>query len=201
LHIDAREADQTGRSDLQGFLALPDGKPSIGGIMSFNTFVKIEKPLTFALDVFVSTCFAAILVLTILQVVLRYGLNAAILGGNEAMEHLFIYTTAIGAAIAVRRGQHIRISYFVDLLPDAVSRIVNVAALLLVAVLNGVMIYFSLPWIQKVGTNESPVMRIPEWIVQISIPVGCGLVILYCLYSAAKLFLLADEMGEVDSEC
>jgi TRAP-type C4-dicarboxylate transport system permease small subunit len=178
---------------------LHGGFSSKGGQM--NTFVKIEKPLTIALDVFVSLCFAAILVLTILQVVLRYGLNAAILGGNEAMEHLFIYTTAIGAAIAVRRGQHIRISYFIDLLPDTLSRIAEALALLLVAVLNGVMIYYSVPWIQQVGSNESPVMRMPEWIVQISVPIGCGLVILYCLYNIAKLFFPDADTGEVDPEC
>jgi len=43
------------------------------------------------------------------------------------------------------------------------------------------MIYYSVAWISKVGNNESPVMRIPEWTMQISIPVGCGLVIFYCL--------------------
>ena len=166
-----------------------------------NIFGKMEKPLTLALDVFVSLCFAAILTLTILQVLLRYGFNTSILGGNEAMEHLFIYTTAIGAAIAVRRGQHIRINYFVDLLPNFVCRVVTATTYLLVAFLNGVMIYYSVPWIQKVGGNESPVMRIPEWTVQVSIPAGCGLVILYCLYSAAKIFLPDMEPGEADSEC
>ena len=167
------------------------------GNKGMSLFSKLEKPLTTALDVFISLCFATILMLTILQVFLRYGLNASILGGNEAMEHFFIYTTAIGAAIAVRRGQHIRISYFVELLPNPVCRAVTAAGFLLVAFLNGVMIWYSVPWIQKVGSNESPVMRIPEWTVQISIPIGCGLVILYCLYNAVKLFRPDLEAGEV----
>ena len=169
--------------------------------MSMNIFVKLDRPLTLALDVFVTFCFTAILVLTILQVLLRYGFNTSILGGNEAMEHLFIYTTAVGAAIAVRRGQHIRISYFADLLPLMFCRLITAASFLLVAFLNAVMIYYSVPWIQKVGGNESPVMRIPEWTVQISIPIGCGLVILYCLSRAVKLFLTGAETAEVDSEC
>lgn len=171
------------------------------GNMGMTILGKIEKPLTLALDVFVSVCFAVILSLTILQVLLRYGLNAAILGGNEAMEHLFIYTTAVGAAIAVRRGQHIRISYFVDLLPDLMGRLVTMVAYLLVAFLNLVMIVYSIPWIQKVGGNESPVMRIPEWTVQIIIPIGCGLVIIYCFYCIVKLIWPDVEPGEVDSEC
>jgi TRAP-type C4-dicarboxylate transport system permease small subunit len=142
---------------------------------------KITHILTIILDAVIASFFAAILLITILQVLLRYGFNQSLLGGNEAMEGLFIYTTAIGAAAAVRRRQHININFMVKLLPVLHQRVVDVLVHLLVAFLNGVMIYYSVAWINKVGGNESPVMRIPEWTIQISIPVGCGLVIFYCL--------------------
>ena len=67
------------------------------------------------------------------------------------------------------------------------------------AFLNGIMIYYSVTWISKVGGNESPVMRIPEWIFQISIPLGCGLVILYCL--ANTMLTLAGEWPEKEPSC
>lgn len=162
---------------------------------------KLEKILTFTLDGFVALAFSAILVITILQVFLRYGFNAAILGGNETMESLFIYTTAIGAAIAVRRSQHIRISVLVDKLPSFFARMVEAFGLMLVAFLNGVMIYYSVPWIQKVGGHESPVMRIPEWTIQISIPIGCGLVILYCLHRVLLMFINNRELDLHDGQC
>jgi len=133
------------------------------------------------LDVVIASFFTFIIFTTIVQVILRYVFNASILGGNEAMEALFIYTTAVGAAVAVRRRQHINISYFVQLLPALFQRLVDIAVHILIAFLNGVMIYYSISWISKVGTNESPVMRVPEWIFQLSIPIGCGLVIIYCL--------------------
>ena len=141
----------------------------------------LDKILTRVLDSVVAIFFAAILVITLLQVTLRYGFNMGILGGNELMEFLFIYTTALGAAVAVRRRQHINISFFVDILPKPLYRIVDAFGWLSVAFLNGILIWTSFSWIRQVGSNESPVMRIPEWTVQISIPVGCGLVILYCL--------------------
>lgn len=139
--------------------------------------------LTVALDAVIASFFAVILLITILQVILRYGFNASMLFGGEAMEGLFIYTTAIGAAAAIRRRQHIHINFLTKLLPAGAQRAVDIFAHLMVAVLNGVMIYYSVAWISKVGGNESPVMRIPEWTMQISIPVGCGLVILYCLFN------------------
>jgi TRAP-type C4-dicarboxylate transport system permease small subunit len=142
---------------------------------------KSEHILARIIDGAIALFFAAILLITIFQVFLRYGFNSSILGGNEAMEALFIYTTALGAAVAVRRRMHININFLVRLLPVTGQKLTDILVHLLVVFLNGAMIYFSIDWISKVGGNESPVMRIPEWIMQISIPLGCFLVICYCL--------------------
>ena len=159
---------------------------------------KTADILTVILDGAIASFFAAILLITILQVVLRYGFNESVLGGNEAMEGLFIYTTAIGAAVAVRRRKHININFMVKLLSVLHQRIVDVLVHLLVAFLNGVMIYFSVAWISKVGSNESPVMRVPEWTMQISIPLGCGLVICYCLVNI--ILTIRGEWPEAENQ-
>ena len=112
---------------------------------------------------------------------MRYGFNAAIIGGNEAMNYLFIYTTALGAAISIGNSEHIKISFLVDKLNNRSRKLVNIANYLLVGFINGVMIWYSLPWIRSTGYFESPVLRIPNWFVQISVPFGCSLVFLYCL--------------------
>ena len=152
------------------------------------TLHKFANILRLCLDAVIAAFFAVILLTTILQVVLRYGFNSSVLGGSELMEGLFIYTTAIGAATALSRRQHINIDFVVGLLPIPLQRLVDILAHLLVAFLNGVMIYYSVTWISKVGGNESPVMRVPEWTMQISIPIGCGLVIFYCLVNIILTF-------------
>ena len=133
------------------------------------------------LDGVITFFFSVIFTLTVLLVVLRYVFNTAIIGGNEAMEYLFIYTTAIGAAVALGRRNHIKITYFIDKLPERVRRVVDVSDLILIGFINGVMIWYGIPWIQSVGSFKSPVLRIPNMIVQASIPIGCGLVILCCI--------------------
>jgi TRAP-type transport system small permease protein len=142
---------------------------------------RLADRLTCILDVVIAALFSAILLITILQVFLRYLFNDSIIGGNELMEGLFIYSTAVGAAVAVRRRQHININYFIEQLPKFLQRLDDILVHALIAFLNGVMIFYSVRWISKVGSNESPVMRVPEWIFQISIPIGCSLVIAYCL--------------------
>lgn len=161
----------------------------------------LDKFLTRVLDAVVAVFFAAILAITLLQVTLRYGFNWGILGGNELMEFLFIYTTALGAAVAVRRKQHININCFIEALPKALYRFVDAFGWLSVAFLNGVLIWTSISWIRQVGGNESPVMRIPEWTVQISIPIGCGLVILYCLSNVAACFRQGHHKEDSEKTC
>ncbi len=149
-----------------------------------NALRRVLALLEAALETLVTLCFFVILALTVILVVLRYVFNASIMGGNELMEYLFVYTTAVGAAVAMARDQHIRITWFVDKLPPGGRRIVDAAALLLAAFINAVMIHYSVPWIRTVGAFQSPVLRIPNRFIQMILPIGCGLVIVYCVYHA-----------------
>ena len=142
---------------------------------------RMEQFATRLLEAIVTLFFFIILSITITLVIMRYGFNAAIIGGNEAMNYLFIYTTALGAAVSIANGEHIKITFLVDKLKPGLRRFVNIVNFLLVGFINGVMIWYSIRWIRSAGYYESPVLRIPNWIVQISVPVGCSLVILYCL--------------------
>ena len=162
--------------------------------------IRVASLLTFILDCVIASIFTVILLITILQVILRYVFNESIIGGNELMEGLFIYTTAIGAAVAVRRRRHINISYIIQLLPKFLQCLDDILVHALIAFLNGVMIFYSLRWIGKVGSNESPVMRVPEWIFQISIPIGCSLVIVYCLIMII-LGIRGDSPAQGDEPC
>ena len=142
---------------------------------------QLEKLVSRLLEFIITFFFFIILSITITLVLMRYGFNAAIIGGNEAMNYLFIYTTALGAAVSIGNAEHIKITFLIDRLKARPRKFVNIINYLLIAFINGVMVWYSLPWIRSTGDFESPVLRIPNWMVQISIPVGCSLVILYCL--------------------
>jgi TRAP-type C4-dicarboxylate transport system permease small subunit len=163
-----------------------------------NTLVRIERLLTRLLEVIVTTFFFFIIAITITLVIMRYGFNAAIIGGNEAMNYLFIYTTALGAAISIHRDEHIKISFLIDKLDPVLRRYVHVINYLLIAFINAVMIYLSFPWIRSAGGFESPVLRIPNAIVQASIPIGCCLVILFCLGNIVHTLIPAND-AETDT--
>jgi TRAP-type C4-dicarboxylate transport system permease small subunit len=155
--------------------------------MEENSWTKKGDWLDKILDGIITTLFFVILMLTIILVILRYVFNSTIIGGNELMEYLFIYTTALGAALAIGRREHIKIMYFVDKLPAPIKAIVEVIALLLVAFINVVIFKLSFAWIMKVGMAESPVMRVPMRTIEVSVPIGCGLAVFYCLFDSWKI--------------
>ena len=146
-----------------------------------DKFYRIEQFVTRLLEVIITFLFFIILSITITLVVMRYGFNSAIIGGNEAINYLFIYTTALGVAVSIGKVEHIKISFFIDKLNQKHRRYINIFNYIAIGFINAVMIHYSLPWIKSAGNFESPVLRIPNWIVQISVPIGCILVILYCL--------------------
>lgn len=160
----------------------------------------LERSLGKALQAMVALFFFGILCLTVTLVLLRYGFNSSIIWGSEAMNYLFIYTTAIGAAAAIGSETHIKISCLRDLAKGRVRKAVDLLAYLLVFTVNAVMCWCSLPWIFAVGTFESPVMRIPMWVVQAAIPVGCSLACLFCLLHMIRI-VLGDTGEEVGEAC
>lgn len=147
---------------------------------------RVADALARAIEAFIGVCFFVILVTTILLVTLRYGLNTSIKGGNELIGYLFIYTTALGAAASIGRHGHIKIEALVRVLPMRVQILVDMLVQLLVALINGVILFLSISWIRQVGSFESPVMRIPNWTVQVIVPVGCALAVVFCVLNIAR---------------
>jgi len=144
--------------------------------------IETEKYLTRVLVGFISLCFFSIITLLIMLVIMRYGFNTTIVGANELVVILFIYTSVLGAAIVIGKKEHIAITFFIDKLPNSFRKVVDISNLILIAFLNGVMIWYSIHWISITGDYLTAVLRIQQVYAQIIVPIGCGVAILYCLY-------------------
>ena len=142
--------------------------------------LRLETLVTRLLEGLLTATFMAIFVLVVVLVILRYVFNTTIVGGNEVTVMLFIFTTALGAAVDVARGKHIIVDTFVNLLPAGVRRWLDVVNLAIIGTLNAFLLNYSIDWISAVGGSENPVVHIPEGAVQIAMPIGCALTILFC---------------------
>jgi len=144
----------------------------------------VENFLATILEGLLACCFLAIFSLVILQVFLRYALNTSIVGANEIIVVLFVYTTAIGGALAAGRGEHIALTFATETFPKRVQRALARICLLLVAFINAVMVWFSVHWISVTGGYLMPSTGLARWVAQISVPLGCGLAVIYCVVKA-----------------
>ena len=146
-----------------------------------DQIIRIEHWLTRILEALLVIAFAVFLLLVCVLVVLRYVFASTIIGGNEFVTIAFIFTSAIGGAVCISRREHIAITFFIDLLPLGAKKLVYLLGLLLMAIVNAYMVYYSQGWIAKAGHYPWEPLGWAQGIVHAVIPVGCSLAVLYCL--------------------
>ncbi len=140
-----------------------------------------DMRLTNALERILTCLLFLIFILIVLLVALRYVFNTTIIGGNEAALIAFVYTTAIGGALAVSKQEHIAIHYFVELMPSRAQHYLRIIQLVLVATINLVIFWYSVVWIARTGGFLMPALQLPQIVAQLSVPIGCSLAFFYCL--------------------
>ncbi len=145
-----------------------------------NALIIADKWLTKILEWLLVALFFGFFSMVCVLVVLRYGFGDTIVGGNEGVTVAFVFTVAIGAAVAITRREHIAITFFVDLLPIPLKKGVYILSLILVALINAVMIKYSIEWITLTGAAPWQPFRFPQGYFQSAIPIGCGLAIFFC---------------------
>ena len=127
---------------------------------------------------------------TFVLVFLRYVFNQSITGANEIVTILFIYTTALGAAISIGRNEHIGIDFFVNLLPKKFYKTIRVLQVFLIFALHLILFIYCLEWVEKAGGYLMPATGLPRIVAIASIPIGCIFCILFC---AKALIDVIDE--------
>ena len=118
--------------------------------------------------------------ITLVLVFLRYVFNQSITGANEVVTILFIYTTAIGAAISIGKNEHIGIDVFVNLLPKKFYKMIRILQVFLVFALHLILFIYCLEWVEKAGGYLMPATGLPRIVAIASIPLGCIFCILFC---------------------
>jgi len=115
------------------------------------------------------------------MVFLRYALGQSITGANEIVTILFIYTTAIGAAVSIGKNEHIGIDVFVNILPSRFHKTIRILQIVLLFTLHLILFVYCLQWVDKAGGYLMPATGLPRLVATVSIPIGCILCILYCI--------------------
>ena len=150
--------------------------------------VDFERRLTKVLEATLAAGMLCMFGIIVVLVLMRYLFQSGLVGANELATVLFVHLSAIGAAVAIGREEHIRLDLLQRKLGVRGKRFAEVASLIAVGGLNLVLAERSLAWIFVTGHTVMPATQAPRAVAQIAVPVGCALAVIYCLTRiAAKL--------------
>jgi C4-dicarboxylate transporter DctQ subunit len=140
----------------------------------------LDRVLTRIEDGLAALALAVATALAVGSVLLRYLFGVFIFWTDEAIIYSIIFSTFLGAVVALRHNEHVRI--------DVLVRITGKRAGLLVQLIGGIvtLIYLGtiglLAWImifEPFSLNAvTPALKAPLWLVSLAVPVGLTLMFL-----------------------
>ncbi len=132
--------------------------------------------------------FAAVVVVTSMQVIARYVFNNSFTWAEETARYLFVWGTMIAAGLGFREGAHLSLDIVEDKLGRRANIILNYVSIVMVTLFSCTLIYYGTKLVIHNITITSPALKISLAIPYAGIPVG-GLTILifYLEHSLKKI--------------
>ena len=130
---------------------------------------------------------AAMTVVVLMAVILRYFFGITIRWTGELTRYVFIYLVFLGVPIAFRKRSHVIIEYFVSFLPPRVRRWLEMAIDISIAVCITAIAISTVKMISgKLGATLSPGLKIPKGYVYAAVPLGILLLLIEILKRLIK---------------
>ncbi len=154
-----------------------------------------------AADLVLIVLAAAMVSIALLAVFFRYVVNHSLVWSDEVVRYLFVWFTLLGAAIAVRDREHIRVEYFVELLPPGLRRLIELLTLLGVLLFYLAMLVLGFMWVYETSGTWTSALGWPlNWFFYAALPVSAVLGAWYSLRRLgsgeySELDATADESG------
>jgi TRAP-type transport system small permease protein len=128
--------------------------------------------------------FGAIFVTMIAQILCRYVVNAPLVWTEELARYLYIWAVYLGAAVALRRGNHIVVTLVAERLPPTTARVVTLGGQALALFFLVELAVQGIRLAARVHTVSAITLPIPWSAIYAAAPVAAGLMILQTIETA-----------------
>ncbi len=139
--------------------------------------------------------------LACLQVILRYLFDYTIFWSEEATIYLLILSTFIGAVITLRHNEHVSVDVLSFVFGERGKRALAVLSALIVVAYCA--IFGAYAWILVTEPAAlrivTPALRLPLWVVELSLPIGLTLMFLRALEMLYRSARGRETFPEADS--
>ena len=128
-------------------------------------------------------------VLIFVQVFCRYILKFTPRWSEETAVILMIWVAFIGMALGVKRGIHLTITFFVELFPKLLKKIILIADELCVMVFGIVIIIYGIDLVYNTMDSTLAATQLPSSVIYAVLPVAGVLIVIYTFARAINLIL------------
>ena len=119
-------------------------------------------------------------------VMARFVLNAPLIWSDELASILFLWLAMLGAVLAAQRGQHMRLTTAVGIMPARVQPAMQALATGAPALFLLLILPHAVEYAHDQSFIESPALGWSDVIRAGALPAGCGLMLLSCLIQLAR---------------
>ncbi|HWL58031.1 MAG TPA: TRAP transporter large permease subunit [Paracoccus sp. (in: a-proteobacteria)] len=128
-----------------------------------------------------------VMIVTVLaNVFFRYVLSKPLIWGDEVASLSFIWMAMLGAAMAVDRHEHMRLTVFLPLMPERVARLAELSGQILVCILLLRILPVAVEYAYEESFITSPALGLPMSWRASALPAGIGLMTVLMLVSVAR---------------
>lgn len=154
-------------------------------------FDKLEKGIMVALSIMFAVMVAAIF----LQVIMRYVFNDANAWSEELARYTFVWLTLLGSSVAVRKCTHMRVDYFINMMPKKLVTLLNIITNAALIVFFLVIIKYGFDLVVITFKQKSAGLGIPMAFPYLALPVGSILMLMFTIES-----YFAKDVNKVGEE-
>jgi C4-dicarboxylate transporter DctQ subunit len=141
-------------------------------------------------EILIGSLLAVMVIITCLQVVLRYVFDSGIVWGLEATSYAFLWLVLLGISYGVRTNSHIAADLLLTRLPSRSKRLVLLISVALgliytLSMLYGTYIYIERLYLLEIDAQNIP---LPKWMLSSVLPFGFLLLLLRLLQLARQIY-------------
>jgi TRAP-type C4-dicarboxylate transport system permease small subunit len=140
----------------------------------------------------------AMAVVVFLQVLFRYVLHLPLFWTEEFARYCLVWASLLGAAVALKRGEHIAVTFFLDNFPKRAARTLTMVAQISVVLILAVMAWGGIKLVLVTSAQVSPALRIPMAVPYLALPIGSTVMLFHVVSSIMQR---PDRTPQKDTAC
>lgn len=148
---------------------------------------RIEAALRVLIELPTALLVLVEIIVLLAGVISRFGLHRPLVWSDELASILFLWLAMLGAAVAMLRGHHMRLTAVIAMLPPAGQRLAAVLAEAVPAAFLLVLLPYAWDYAQDEAFIETPALGLSNIVRAIALPVGGALMLAMAMLRLCRL--------------